>query len=316
MIEICLVGACGRMGKRITAAVAQSEDLRLVAAVETKGHPLLGQDIGQVAGISPLGVTVGDDLGSALSRSQLVIDFSLPDSVVRTAELCWRNGIPLVTGVTGIPEEGAEILRRAAKEIAVVWAPNMSVGVNLMFKVASEVASVLGAEFDVEIVEIHHRFKKDAPSGTARRLAEVIAASLGRNLEEVACYGRRGLTGERDPNQIEEMMERLRKLHDGEITMIEAFKEVNVDPYNASAVNNAYDGPKVLLSLCRQTDLLRAYSTKETPFGDLRPLYRKMHEGTSYVKCPRIVNIITDFGKEMLKKEIEKNVIWFDELVD
>jgi len=202
MIEICLVGACGRMGKRITAAVAQSEDLRLVAAVETKGHPLLGQDIGQVAGISPLGVTVGDDLGSALSRSQLVIDFSLPDSVVRTAELCWRNGIPLVTGVTGIPEEGAEILRRAAKEIAVVWAPNMSVGVNLMFKVASEVASVLGAEFDVEIVEIHHRFKKDAPSGTARRLAEVIAASLGRNLEEVACYGRRGLTGERDPNQI------------------------------------------------------------------------------------------------------------------
>ena len=124
------------------------------------------------------------------------------------------------------------------------------------------------------------------------------------------------LKDERDSNQMKEMMERLRRLHDGKITMIDAFKEVNVDPHNASAVNNAYDGPKVLLSLCRQTGLLQSSKTMSTSFGDLRPLYLKMHKGTSCVKCPRVVNIITDFGKKNLKQQLEKKVIWFDELVD
>jgi 4-hydroxy-tetrahydrodipicolinate reductase len=202
MIGICLVGAAGRMGRMITAAVSESKDTRLKAAVETQGHPLLGQDIGVLAGIAPLGVMLTDRLDESLSGADVVIDFSLPASVAATARSCARLGVPLVTGVTGIDEEQAACLRRTAEKQAVVWAPNMSVGVNLMFKVAAEVAAVLGESFDVEIVETHHRFKKDAPSGTARRLAEVIAGALGRDLDQVACYGRQGITGERDKRQI------------------------------------------------------------------------------------------------------------------
>ncbi|HUU27853.1 MAG TPA: 4-hydroxy-tetrahydrodipicolinate reductase [archaeon] len=202
MIDICLVGACGRMGRRITAAVCGTNDMRLAAAVEIPGHPLLGQDLGQVAGVAPLGVAVSASLRSVLPKSGVVIDFSLPDGVEETAQACLEFGVPLVTGVTGIKEKGADKLREAASRVAVVWAPNMSVGVNLMFKVAAEVAKVLGEDYDVEIVETHHRFKRDAPSGTAKRLAEVIAASLNRDLEQVARYGRQGITGERNPSEI------------------------------------------------------------------------------------------------------------------
>ena len=202
MIDICLIGACGRMGQRIAAAVAQSDDTRLCGIVETKGHPCQGRDIGEVAGLSALGVKVTDDLDSALSAARVAIDFSLPASLSRTVELCRARAVPLVSGVTGIGESEKQNLLRAASEIPVVWAPNMSVGVNLMFKVAAQVCSVLGADFDVEIYETHHRFKRDAPSGTARRLAEIIAESLGRDLDEVACYGRSGITGERDSRQI------------------------------------------------------------------------------------------------------------------
>ena len=202
MIDICLVGACGRMGQMIAAAVVQCDDTRLCGAVETKGHPCQGRDIGEVAGLSALGVKVTDDLDSALSNARVAIDFSLPASLSRTVEFCQARAVPLVSGVTGIGESEEQSLRRAANEIPVVWAPNMSVGVNLMFKVAAQVCSALGDDFDVEIYETHHRFKRDAPSGTARRLAEIIAESLGRDLDEVACYGRSGIIGERDSRQI------------------------------------------------------------------------------------------------------------------
>lgn len=124
------------------------------------------------------------------------------------------------------------------------------------------------------------------------------------------------LKDERDPKQVEEMMDRLQRLHEGEISMIDAFKEVNVDPYSSSAVNNAYDGPKVLLSLCRQVNLLheKTVPLEYSPYGDLRPLYEKMHEGKSALKKPRVVNLITDFGKKVLEQELKKTVIWFDEL--
>ncbi|OGG06362.1 MAG: 4-hydroxy-tetrahydrodipicolinate reductase [Candidatus Glassbacteria bacterium RIFCSPLOWO2_12_FULL_58_11] len=202
MIEICLVGACGRMGKMIAAALAESTDLHLRGAVESAGHPALGKDIGELAGVQALGVSVSDQPGAALEGCAVAIDFSLPESVGRTAGLCAAKGVALVTGVTGIAQPVSDKLKEAAEKVAVVWAPNMSVGVNLMFKVAAEVAGVLGGDFDVEIVETHHRLKRDAPSGTAKRLAEVIADSLGRKLADVACYGRQGITGERDPAQI------------------------------------------------------------------------------------------------------------------
>ena len=202
MIDICLVGACGRMGRRIIAAIADSKDLRLTGALEAAGHPEIGRDPGEGAGTGPAGVTVSDDLASAAGNASVLIDFSLPASLLRSAPFCAANGIALVTGVTGIPEDGQAALREAARKVAVVAAPNMSVGVNLMFRVAAEVAGGLGDDFDVEICETHHRFKRDAPSGTARRLAEVIAQSLGRDLKEVACYGREGITGERDRREI------------------------------------------------------------------------------------------------------------------
>lgn len=202
MIEICLVGACGRMGKRIATAISDSEDTKISGAVEYEGHPELGRDIGEAAGLDEAGVKVTQRLEDAIEGASVVIDFSLPDSVVRTAGVCHNLKVPLVTGVTGLDGDQTAVLQKAAKDIAVVLAPNMSVGVNLMFKVAGEVARVLGDDYDVEIFETHHRFKRDAPSGTARRLAEIIAESLGRDLDEVGCWGRHGITGERDRREI------------------------------------------------------------------------------------------------------------------
>ncbi|MBN2290488.1 MAG: 4-hydroxy-tetrahydrodipicolinate reductase [Candidatus Glassbacteria bacterium] len=202
MLEITLVGAAGRMGQRIISAIFDSGDTRLAAAVEASGHRCLGQDAGVVAGVGPLKVEISDKLGDSVRKGGVAIDFSLPESAVKTAEVCAAQGMPLVAGVTGLSAGQKEALARAAEAIPLVHAPNMSVGVNLMFKVVGQVARVLGDNFDVEIVETHHRFKKDAPSGTANRLAEVIAEALDRDLREVACYGRRGITGERDRRQI------------------------------------------------------------------------------------------------------------------
>jgi hypothetical protein len=124
------------------------------------------------------------------------------------------------------------------------------------------------------------------------------------------------LKDERNSNQVEAMMDRLRYLHDGSITMVDAFKQVKIDPYNESAVNNAYDSPKVLLSLCRQCGLLfpRTFSVEDTPFGDLRRIYARMHRDPSKIKSPRVVNVISDEGKAVLAQELKKQVVWFDEL--
>ena len=201
-LDIALVGACGKMGRRITAALVSSNDCQLAEAVEFPQHPQLGKDIGILAGVGKLGIELSAALDSAIKRVDAVIDFSLPDSVMQTVEKCVEHKVPLVTGVTGLDHNEKLTLENAASEIPVVFAPNMSVGVNIMFKVAAEVAEVLGDDYDVEIIETHHRFKKDAPSGTANRLAEVIAEALGRNIDKVGCYGRKGIVGERDPKEI------------------------------------------------------------------------------------------------------------------
>ncbi len=202
MIEICLIGAGGRMGRMITAAIADSKDCHLAAAVESAGQELLGQDQGQLAGIGPLGVKLSADLEAGLAAARVAIDFSLPQGLADRAAACAARGVALVTGITGLEEAQQRSLREAAAKVPVIWAPNMSVGVNLMFKVAAEVAKVLCEGWDVEIIETHHRFKQDAPSGTARKLAEVIAEAQGRELEREAVYGRQGITGERKPGQI------------------------------------------------------------------------------------------------------------------
>ena len=200
-MRLVMNGALGRMGQRILALAFQDPDIRVTGAVDVRDE-LVGKDIGELVGAGTSGVFVTKSLEEALKNADVVIDFTWPDMILRNAEICAKAGIPLVVGTTGLKKEDSARFKELVANIPCVLAPNMSVGVNILFKIAAEVASILGDDYDVEIMEIHHRFKKDAPSGTANRLAEVIAEALDRNLEEVACYGRKGITGERNPKEI------------------------------------------------------------------------------------------------------------------
>jgi 4-hydroxy-tetrahydrodipicolinate reductase len=191
------------MGRAILCILAENPyGLTLSGAVETAGHPLIGRDAAAVAGGGRTGVTVSDDFGKAVSEADVAIDFTTAGNSVRNAFLAAAAGKPIVIGSTGIRADQLERIREAAGKTAIVQSPNMSIGVNLMFRVAADVARVLGDDYDVEIVETHHRFKKDAPSGTAVKLADVVASALERNMEEVGVYGRKGMTGERSRKEI------------------------------------------------------------------------------------------------------------------
>ncbi|MGE5247119.1 MAG: 4-hydroxy-tetrahydrodipicolinate reductase [Verrucomicrobiota bacterium] len=196
-------GAMGRMGRAILSALAENpHGLTLTSAVETSGHPLMGADVSAAAGSARGAVRLSDDFADAIARADVAIDFTTPESSVRHAEACAAAGKPVVIGSTGLSAEHLRRIRDAAGATAIVQSPNMSVGVNLMFRVAADMARVLGEEFDVEIVETHHRFKKDAPSGTAVKLADAVASALGRRMEEVGIYGRHGMVGERPRKEI------------------------------------------------------------------------------------------------------------------
>ncbi len=198
MAKVVVCGAMGRMGRAILGVLqGRPQGLVLAGAVESPGHPLLGQDALEAAGAGKGGVVVTSDFRSAIARADVAIDFTHADSSVRHAGEAASAGKPIVIGSTGLTQEQTGEIRESAKTIACVLSPNMSVGVNLMFRVAADVARVLGDEYDVEIVETHHRFKKDAPSGTAVRLTEVVAGALDRDVMTAAVYGRHGLTGER-----------------------------------------------------------------------------------------------------------------------
>jgi len=196
-------GAMGRMGKAILAILGENPyGLTLSGAVEAAGHPLIGRDAASIAGGGRTGVKVTEDPWSAIAAADVAIDFSTADASVRNAFLAAEAGKPIVIGSTGIGADQLERIREAAGKTAIVQSPNMSIGVNLMFRVAADMARVLGDDYDVEIVETHHRFKKDAPSGTAVKLADVVASALERNMEEVGVYGRKGMTGERSRREI------------------------------------------------------------------------------------------------------------------
>jgi len=190
------------MGKAILSVLAEGVyDLTLSGAVETKGHPAIGADIA-AAGTGCRGVSLSDDLEAVIATADVVIDFTSAESSMRNAVIAAAAGKPIVIGSTGIKPEQMEAIRESALKTAVVQSPNMSIGVNLMFRVAADVARVLGEDYDVEIVETHHRFKKDAPSGTAVKLADVVASALGREMKEVGVYGREGMVGERTKREI------------------------------------------------------------------------------------------------------------------
>ena len=200
--DLVIAGAAGRMGSRIVALARETPDVRVVAALEAPGHPALGRDAGETAGIGALGVPLGTDAGAALTRDRVLVEFSVPEATLEHLRLVAAAGARAVIGTTGFSGAQREEIAALARRAPIMMAPNMSVAVTLAFRILPLMAKALGDDYDVEITEIHHRFKKDAPSGTALRMAEVVAEALGRDLGKVGVYGRQGLPGERTRQEI------------------------------------------------------------------------------------------------------------------
>jgi len=200
--RIAINGAAGRMGRCLIQAVNQTADLELSAALDRVESSLIGADAGELAGVGKLGVAISSDVAAATAQSDIIIDFTLPEVTMALIPHCLDNQCRLVIGTTGFSAEQKQAIDQAAQQVAVVLAPNMSVGVNLSLKLLDIAARVLGDDVDIEIVEAHHRHKVDAPSGTALRMGEVVADALGRDLKTCAVYGREGRTGERDRKTI------------------------------------------------------------------------------------------------------------------
>ena len=200
--RVAVAGAAGRMGKSLIEAVTQNDRLKLTAASEHPGSSLLGADAGELAGVGRLDIPISDSLEKRVDDFDLLIDFTTPAATLEHLVFCRANVRRMVIGTTGFTEAQKAKLQEAAEDIAIILAPNMSVGVNLCFKLLDLAARVLGNDVDVEVIEAHHRHKVDAPSGTALRMGEVVANVLGRDLGECAVYGREGVTGEREQKTI------------------------------------------------------------------------------------------------------------------
>ena len=197
MINVGITGASGRMGRALLEAVTNAEGMAVAAAIERPGSSVIAADAGEVAGISKLNVPIVDDLRAVIADIDVLIDFTHPSITTQHVDYCLANNRKLVIGTTGCDEALERKIREAAKSIPIVYAPNMSVGVNLCLKLLQTAASVLGDEVDIEVIEAHHRHKVDAPSGTALKMGQVIADTLGRDLKQCAVYGREGQTGVR-----------------------------------------------------------------------------------------------------------------------
>ena len=200
-IKIAIAGSSGRMGRILLESVFQSDDLALHAALEHSSSALLGRDAGELSGTA-CGVKVGADVAAALQGADVLIDFTRPEGTLHHLDICRKLGVNMVIGTTGLNAQQKAQLGAAAQHIGIVFAPNMSVGVNLVFKLLETASRVLAHGYDIEIIEAHHRHKVDAPSGTALGMGEVIAKTLGRDLAQCAVYGRVGVTGERDSSTI------------------------------------------------------------------------------------------------------------------
>ncbi|UTH74078.1 4-hydroxy-tetrahydrodipicolinate reductase [Chromobacterium sp. IIBBL 290-4] len=199
--NIVIVGATGRMGRVLIESVLATPGAKLHAAIDRVDSGFIGQDAGLFCGRAS-GVAVSSDFIAALDGADVVIDFTRPEATLEHMLACAERGVRMVIGTTGFDDAGKAAIRAAADKIGIVFAANFSVGVNLTFKLLDMAAKVLNEGYDIEIIEAHHRFKVDAPSGTALRMGEVIADALGRDLKQCAVYGREGVTGERDPQTI------------------------------------------------------------------------------------------------------------------
>jgi 4-hydroxy-tetrahydrodipicolinate reductase len=199
-VKAIVVGAAGKMGSRIIHIIRETPSIALFRAFERPDHPSIGKDIGEVIGLGKLDVPL--EGGLKRGGGDVIINFSNPAASLESLGFAGENGLAIVIGTTGFNQEQMEKVKTISKDVRCVLAPNMSVGMNLMFRIVQDVARVLGPEYDIEILEAHHRLKKDSPSGTAVKLGELIAGAVGRNLDQVGVYGRKGMIGERTKEEI------------------------------------------------------------------------------------------------------------------
>ena len=199
-IKAIVVGAAGKVGARIIHVIKETPSIELYRAIERSDHPFIGKDIGEMIGLGNIGVTLEGELKKA--GGDVIINFTNPQSSLESLQFAKDNGLAIVIGTTGLSSVQKERVDELSKGVRCVMAPNLSMGMNVMFRIVQEIAHVLGPEYDVEILEAHHRLKKDSPSGTAVRLGELIAKALGRDLEQVGVYGRKGMVGERTKEEI------------------------------------------------------------------------------------------------------------------
>jgi len=198
---VAVAGASGRMGRMLVEAVLAADDCKLAGALDVPGSPAVGVDASAFLGQAS-GVAIASDLATGLAQAQFLIDFTRPEGTMQHLRHCRDNGIKLVIGTTGFSDAQKAEIADAARDIAIMMAPNMAVGVNVVLTLLRQAAKALSHGYDIEIIEAHHRHKVDAPSGTALKMGEVVADALGRDLKECAIYGREGVTGERDPSTI------------------------------------------------------------------------------------------------------------------
>ena len=200
--RVCIAGASGRMGHMLIEAVLASPDCEIRGALDLAGSPSIGQDAGALAGRGNCGVPVTDDPQQALAGCDVLIDFTRPEGTLAHLAVCRALGVQAVVGTTGFSDTQKAEIAACARDIAIMMAPNMSVGVNVTLKLLELAGRAMATGYDIEIIEAHHRHKVDAPSGTALKMGEVIAQAAGRNLKDCAVFARQGITGERDPSTI------------------------------------------------------------------------------------------------------------------
>ncbi|HRE32304.1 MAG TPA: 4-hydroxy-tetrahydrodipicolinate reductase, partial [Candidatus Berkiella sp.] len=202
MLRIAIAGCGGRMGKALVQAVVLEPKVKLTAATVTHGNSLQHTDVGSIVGIEALHIKPVDDLHKVLDQFDILIDFTIPASTLLHLSICQKAYKKMVIGTTGFSDEQKHRIQHASNDIPIVFAPNMSIGVNLCYELLKQAAAVLGDTVDIEIIEAHHRHKIDAPSGTALKMGEVVAQTLGRDFNEVAVFDRHGITGERERQTI------------------------------------------------------------------------------------------------------------------
>jgi len=202
MVNIIVAGAAGRMGTRIVGIINETDGVTLSGAFEHPESPFVGKDAGQLAGLGESGVIIKSSLDEIIESGDVLIDFTVPEATMENLKKAASAGKAVVIGTTGLSDENLKKIREITRDVRCVLAPNMSVGVNVMFKIAAEMAKVLGMEYDIEVIEAHHRLKKDAPSGTAINLAKRLAEATERDFDNTAVYARKGIIGERTNEEI------------------------------------------------------------------------------------------------------------------